>query len=51
MIDTAPASDERGAPPDGTESAPELRSALRAWLDDNLTPEVARAAQRSPDEE
>ena len=51
MIDTAPAPDERGASPDGAESASELRSALRAWLHDNLTPEVAQAAQRSPDEE
>ena len=51
MTDTAPPLDERGAPSDGAKSASELRVALRAWLHNNLTPEVARAAQRSPEEQ
>ncbi len=44
-------------PPDGGDATPvrpdpatELRRSLRSWLDDHLTPEVAQAGQRSPEE-
>jgi alkylation response protein AidB-like acyl-CoA dehydrogenase len=51
MTVNAPPPDERDASPAGTGAAAELRRSLRAWLDDHLTPEVARAGQRSPEPE
>jgi alkylation response protein AidB-like acyl-CoA dehydrogenase len=51
MTENALPPDERNAPPTDVDPAAALRRSLRSWLHDNLTPELTRAGQRSPEEE
>jgi len=49
MTVNAPSPDPGSPGTVGTDRGAVLRRSLRAWLDEQLTPEVARASQRSPE--
>ncbi|HEY4928223.1 MAG TPA: acyl-CoA dehydrogenase family protein [Acidimicrobiales bacterium] len=51
MTETALPQNERSAPTPDPDPAAALRRSLRSWLHNNLTPELTRAGQRSPEEE